>query len=127
MIIEAGVRETSKNGNVRLWDANKNGTAVGAFEVSLDLSPYKILYISVQHAPDNTNVMTTPIVNDASATSQFVYCVDNRTEVGRVVTITSTGLRFSAATKRTYGSDGTITVENGLANAAVPIRIYGSY
>lgn len=127
MIIEAGVRETSKNGIVVLWDKNDTGASVGAFKVDLDLSPYKVLYISVQHTNNRARVTTVPIINDASASDQVVYCVDSLSEVGRAVTITTTGLRFSAGFKRTYGSDGAITVENGIANAAIPIRIYGSY
>lgn len=126
MIIEAGVRESSKNGTVLLWNAERIGAATGPFEVDLDLSPYKVLYISLVHSTDVPDTMTTMILNDHTMVAQPLFSINHLTEVGRSVTITSTGLSFTNGFERQYTSDGTTFAVN-IPTVAIPARIYGGY
>ena len=127
MIIEAGVRETSKNGTVLLWES-PGTVAFSDRTIQVDLSEYKVIYITMAlNTNESSSTKTSMILNDAILGQQAVWCGKNRYDAYRKVTVTSTGLEFSSATLRTYNNNGTFTLTPELSNAAIPVRIYGGY
>lgn len=126
MIIEAGVRETSKNGTVLLWESS-NAVAFNAQTVQVDLSAYKVIYITaVTNTSSSSSAKTSMILNNALLGQQAVWCGEGNRDAYRMVTVAPTGLQFSSGNIRTYNSDGTFSTTTSTA-AAIPIRIYGGY
>ena len=125
MIIETGVHETSNSGTVLLWTGDAS-SGHAAFSIPLDLAPYKVLYITLCHTKGSNTHTTLTILNDATMGSQVLYCVQDLTEMGREVSITSTGLSFTTGFKRSY-SGGSVTFTGDQSDVAIPVRIYGRY
>lgn len=127
MIIEAGIRDTSKSGPVLLWES-PGTVAVSNKTIQLDLSAYKVIYITMAtNTTEQSSTKTSMILNDALLGQQAVWCGQKRYDAYRTVTVTPTGLEFSSATLRTYNNDGTFAITPMTSNAAIPIRIYGGY
>lgn len=126
MIIEAGVRETSKNGTTLLWEST-NTLAFSAQTVNVDLSQYKVIYITAAiNTANSSSFKTSMILNDALLGQQAIWCGKDNRDAYRMVTVTASGLEFSNGNVRTYNSDGTFTTTTS-TTVAIPVRIYGGY